>query len=62
MSTNSKFNHDLRNCLISLETIALNLRDGLYKSDDAVASLLKLKEELAEVLESNLEVNNNEKK
>ena len=61
MSSKSKFKHDIRNCLISLETIALNLNDGLYEKDQAVESLLSLKEQFNEILEQEWNLEHDEK-
>ena len=47
--------HDLKNALISLETIALNLQDELYTVDQGVESLLSLKSEIEMILEESLE-------
>lgn len=61
MSSDSKFKHDMRNCLISLETIALNLNDGLYEDKQAVESLLSLKTQFEELLEKKWDLDNDEK-
>ena len=53
--SNNKIKHDLKNCIISLETIALNLQDELYSNQQAVESLLLLKEEIYSVLGYDLE-------
>ena len=50
MSNKAKFRHDIRNCLINLETIALNINDDLYEKEQAVNSLLELKKQFEDLL------------
>ena len=50
MSNKAKFRHDIRNCLINLETIALNINDDLYEKEQAVNSLKEKKKQFEDLL------------